>query len=163
MLELLQNRFIFRDGDIIDKNTGKVSGTIVRRDSSLEYRLLQFTVNGNKHRCYAHRAAWLLVYGDIPTSSVIDHLDGNGLNNSIDNLRLVSRSINSRNAKIAKNNKSGTTGVIYDNHTHSKKKWRAFIQLEGKRKYLGRFNTEVEAIASRVEAEKVNGYVARKI
>ncbi|WP_432804850.1 HNH endonuclease signature motif containing protein [Escherichia coli] len=38
----------------------------------------------------AHRIIWEMFYGEIPSGMQIDHKDGNGLNNSIDNLRLVS-------------------------------------------------------------------------
>lgn len=50
-------------------------------------------------KVYAHRAAWMHVHGDIPDGLVIDHIDGDGLNNRLVNLRLVTRSINQRNKK----------------------------------------------------------------
>lgn len=52
-----------------------------------------------------------MTHGDIPDTMVIDHLDGNPLNNNISNLRLVTVAINQRNQKLFKNNKSGKTGV----------------------------------------------------
>ncbi|WP_263611612.1 HNH endonuclease [Escherichia whittamii] len=50
----------------------------------------------------------------------IDHKDGNGLNNSIDNLRLVSLGENLKNKSKYTNNTSGCAGVSWHN-TH--KKW----------------------------------------
>ncbi len=45
-------------------------------------------------RYYAHRVAWLLVYGPIPGGMEIDHIDHNPSNNRISNLRLVTKSAN---------------------------------------------------------------------
>jgi hypothetical protein len=59
----------------------------------------------------AHRVVWKLVHGIISDSMVIDHLDGNQLNNSIENLRLVTQAVNNRNHKKQINNDSGETGV----------------------------------------------------
>jgi len=44
---------------------------------------------------------------------VVDHRDGNGLNNNIDNLRLVTQSVNSLNKKKQRNNQTGVTGVSF--------------------------------------------------
>ena len=46
---------------------------------------------------------------DIP---LVDHLDGDKLNNSADNLVLGCPKLNSRNKKMARNNRSGKTGVF---------------------------------------------------
>ena len=58
----------------------------------------------------AHRVIWALVYDEIPEYD-IDHIDGNGLNNNPENLRLCVGGDgfnNSRNRKLGKNNTSGT-------------------------------------------------------
>jgi hypothetical protein len=39
----------------------------------------------------AHRAIWAAAYGVIPEGCVIHHLDGNGLNNSLDNLAMMTK------------------------------------------------------------------------
>lgn len=49
-----------------------------------------------------------------------------------------------------KNNTSGHKGIWYD---RSRDKWVAYIQVHGKRKFLGRFTDKVDAIAAREEAE----------
>lgn len=59
----------------------------------------------------AHRVVWKLVNGGISDNMVIDHKDGNQLNNSLDNIRLVTQTINNRNHKKQSNNNSGETGV----------------------------------------------------
>ena len=62
-------------------------------------------------RYYVRRVAWELVNGPIPTGLCVDHIDGNGLNNKLSNLRVVSLSLNQRNRRISKNNQIGIPGV----------------------------------------------------
>lgn len=59
-----------------------------------------------------HRIIWSLLNGEIPDNFVIDHLDGDGLNNKLDNIRLVSKAKNAVNKSKSKANTSGQTGVF---------------------------------------------------
>jgi len=70
------------------------------------YRYVQF--DGRKYA--VHRLVWLLEFGCFPEQT-IDHIDGNKYNNCIENLRVVSRTVNNRNAKKRHDNTSGVTGV----------------------------------------------------
>jgi len=58
-----------------------------------------------------HRVVWSIVNGPLSSSDFIDHIDGNKYNNCIENLRVVSRTVNNRNAKKRHDNTSGVTGV----------------------------------------------------
>jgi len=66
-------------------------------------------VDGNHY--VIHRIIWVMVYGKIDAKLVIDHIDGNNLNNSIDNMRVVSQKLNTHNQPMKSSNKSGVTGV----------------------------------------------------
>lgn len=82
---------------------------------------------------------------------IVDHIDGNGLNNTRSNLRLANNQQNLRNGKLRISNKSGRIGVHYDKR---RSKWKAEITLDGKSKHLGRFDRFEDAVEAREEAEK---------
>lgn len=69
------------------------------------------SINNISYLC--HRVIWKLFYGSVDKNLVIDHIDGNPLNNNIANLRLVTLSENLRNKSILYRNKSGVTGVYF--------------------------------------------------
>ena len=76
---------------------------------------------------------------DAPQGKWIDHIDGDGLNNKKENLRLSTPSQNGANSKTFKRFK----GVSY---RKDRKKYRAYIMYPGKRyKHLGHFKEEKEA------------------
>ena len=60
---------------------------------------------------YAHRIIWEILNGTVPPNFLIDHIDGNVLNNCPENLRLVRSDLNSKNKAIYKNNTTGIAGV----------------------------------------------------
>lgn len=118
---------------------GNEAGTINRRKDT-SYKAV--CINGKKH--YVHRIIWIMVNGPIPNGMCIDHIDGNGLNNKISNLRLASLSENHRNSKISSNNKTGILGV----NSHAK---GFVVQAAGE--YIGYFMDFFEACCARKSAE----------
>lgn len=77
-----------------------------------------------------------------PDGMVVDHIDGDKLNNRRNNLRICKHSENLRNASISSSNTSGFKGVCFDK---SRNKWSANITVNGKHHYLGRYDTPEEA------------------
>jgi NUMOD4 motif/HNH endonuclease/AP2 domain len=71
---------------------------------------------------------------------VIDHIDGNKLNNMITNLQLITNKKNT--SKDRKNKTSKYTGVSWNKQSN---KWLAQFRENGKVNYLGAFETEEEA------------------
>lgn len=100
------------------------------------------------------------VLGDIPQGFVVDHIDGNGLNNTKANLRIVSNEQNTRNTTISKRNASGYKGVSF---YKAYGRWSAKICVKGEQEFLGYFDTPEEAYAAYCEAsDKFHGKYGRK-
>ena len=58
-----------------------------------------------------HRIVYKLFYPDFDENLMIDHIDGNRLNNKIENLRAVSHTENMRNKSKYKSSKTGVNGI----------------------------------------------------
>lgn len=101
--------------------------------------------DGNHIRFALHREIM-----DCPLSSLVDHIDGNGLNNQRSNLRLATHSQNQINRRVQKNNKSGFTGVSWN---RARKKWTAHIFGGPRKKGLGSFSLLEDALKARRNAE----------
>lgn len=95
----------------------------------------------NRRRYLAHRIAWALHYGYAPMQ-IVDHINGDKHDNRIKNLRLVSRRQNIQNQRLpSKRSSTGHLGVS----RFKNGKFRATINIDGKNKHLGSFNTIEEA------------------
>ena len=132
------------------RNAGRTAGGMTIKTRTNRYMTVQ--VFGVGYRM--HRIIYLWVYGRLPTKQ-IDHIDGNGLNNKICNLRDVSATNNRRNSGIGNTNSSGTLGVSW---RKCNKKWEAHIGVNNKNVRLGTFDTKDEAIKARKAAELRYGY-----
>ena len=85
------------------------------------------------------------------TSYMVDHANGNGLDNRKSNLRQATAAQNGWNRGKQINNTSGFKGVCL--HKASKK-WAAEITLNGKQTHLGLFETPQEASNAYTQASK---------
>lgn len=86
---------------------------------------------------------------------VVDHKNGNGLDNRRENIRYATSGQNRANSKTNKNSQTGIKGVSY--RPKFKRPWVAAIASgdgPGKKKHLGYFNTPEEASAAYVLAAK---------
>lgn len=116
------------------------------------YAVRRFSVDGKQCWARMHR-----VIMEAKTGTMIDHINGNGLDNRRDNLRLATTSQNTQNKKIGANNTSGYKGV-----DHRSRKWRARIWLHGQEYHLGYFDSDIAAAhAYNKAAERLHGEFAR--
>lgn len=95
---------------------------------------------------------------DAPKELVVDHRNGDTLDNRKQNLRLCTTAENLCNRKRPKHNKSGFKGVYFHKHN---KKWKAQIKYQGK-KYEADYDTpEAAARAYDTKARELHGEFAR--
>lgn len=79
------------------KREGDQAGSILTKTTGKLY----WQVKVFDHVYKVHRIVFLLANGYIDRHSVVDHIDGNGLNNHPSNLRLVSSFENAHNSKVS--------------------------------------------------------------
>jgi len=74
-----------------------IAGNLSKNKYSGFYRVLNY-----KSMTYGcHRVAWFLTHGYMPPEGlVIDHIDGDTLNNKLDNLRLLTPTDNAKNVVL---------------------------------------------------------------
>ncbi len=126
---------------------GKIAGGVSCEGRSTPY----WCIDINRRHYYAHRLAWLYVHGEWPPEQV-DHIDSDGLNNRIANLRLATRSENCRNSRTPRTNTSGLKGVSASGCANGR--WRARIKISGREHHLGTFDTPEEAHAAYAAAAR---------
>lgn len=113
------------------------------KDESRGY--IKGTISGK--RVSLHR--YLLDYPD----GIVDHINRDRCDNRKDNLRVCTMSESNMNRGVQKSNKTGIKGVAYCPSRDRVSKYRAQINVDGKRIRLGWFETAEEAQAAYKEAE----------
>jgi hypothetical protein len=107
-------------------------------------------INYKTKRYKAHRLFWFLQTGHDPGELTIDHIDQNKSNNKFSNLRLATISQQKRNLTKRLDNSSGHRGVRF---SKQRQKYEAFIRINKKQLFLGRYKTFEEAVAARQAKE----------
>ena len=137
-------------------NHGRVRDTvtnhIVISENKKGYRLVALNdADGNIKKFRVHRlvaCAFIENPHDLP---YVDHIDGNKSNNLSVNLRWCTPSQNMMNrGKV-----EGKTSSQFKGVTKVRRKWRADIQVSGKRVYLGYFQTEHDAARAYNDAARM--------
>lgn len=97
-----------------------------------------------KHKVRLHRAIT-----SCPSDKVVDHINGNTLDNRKCNLRVCTNAENLRNSRGKRNSTSKYKGVSYDKE---KKRWASRICINSKEIKLGKFKSEIDAAKKYNEA-----------
>jgi len=135
---LVKELFDYVDGGLVWRvNKGRAKVGMKAHTNSTGYKLFRI----NQQNYLEHRLIWAWHYGDVP--EYLDHINGNYLDNRIENLREATHAENMRNRKTPSHNKSGVKGVYM-----TKGKWRSQVTINGKVKHLGSFDDLQEAAAA---------------
>jgi len=111
-------------------------------------------INGTFHTLKMHRMIMeIKLSRHIYSCEYIDHVDGNGWNNCISNLRLCSSSDNIANSKVCKRSSSGYKGVSWHKRDC---KWQAYLTHKRTVYHLGYFTSKNDAaIAYNTKAKEL--------
>jgi hypothetical protein len=148
--ETLLGMFEYRDGNLYRKHSsgGSKAGDLVGWTTYCNgrpYRKMTF----RRRTIYVHQAIFMMEHGYLPR--VIDHENGDSLDNHISNLRPADQSRNIANSRMSRANTSGYKGVTWRADT---KKWAAQLMVKGKHISLGSFATAEDANAAYVAGSR---------
>lgn len=116
---------------------GKVAGKVAVNECNKinrDTRVVIVSYKGKKKNFSVHRLVFLYHYGYLP--DIIDHIDGDYLNNLIENLQPITQSLNSAKSAMFSHNTSGYRGCRYRPRDA---KWIVNIKVNGKGYYLGQY------------------------
>jgi hypothetical protein len=134
----IRNTFEYKNDDLYWRVAGYRSKPGDRAGSTDSNGYRRITVSGKNY--YIHRLIYQWHFGVAPT--YVDHIDRNPLNNCIENLRPCTPAQNAQNRKVSMRNTSGVKGLYWNK---DKKKWMARIMVQGRRSFLGYFDSATEA------------------
>ena len=128
---------------------GKLERVDLRRKDN-KWKQVKLWVNATNGYCqvqfngrvvYYHTIIWILSTSkDIPEGMGIDHINGNKIDNRIENMRLVTQRINTQNKKVHRDGQ--LFGGAFNKQVG---KYIAKIQISGKQIHIGCYDTELEA------------------
>ena len=153
-IETINSLFEYKGGDLLWKVSrgGTSIGDIAGRMTDNGYRVVK--VNGVLYP--VHRIVYQMHGGDV--SQWVDHIDGNPLNNSIENLRGCTRTQNQHNRALNSNNTSGVKNV-YRNSVGTQ--WNVSVRVNGQRKFIGGFyDLELAELVAMEARNKYHGEYA---
>lgn len=133
--------------------------------------LYKWYANGSPDAGY-YAAGWVdnksvpmhrYIMGVTDSAVLVDHRNGDRLDNQRRNLRLCTKAENARNRKINRNNTTGYKGVQIVPKRNSPNIYRAMIKAKGKLYNLGDYPTKEEAAnAYKEAATRLHGDFYRK-
>lgn len=120
--------FEYRDGALYwaKPRKGAKVGTEAGAVSHYGYRIIGY--NGKSLR--RARIVWEMHNGPIPSGYEVDHINGDRLDDRIENLRLATSSQNTWNQRLRTDNTSGFKGIRWE---ESRGRWRVYCAVNGKR------------------------------
>lgn len=153
MVELTQNRTAIFDAEFLPMIETMKWGAMKGKYTSYATARSRLD-DGTVKTIFMHR-----LLANPPEDMVVDHINGDGLDNRMSNLRVVTVAQNNLNSRVRNDSQSGIKGAYYDKRKGS---YYSRIKVDGKLIYLGTFNTAEEAAQAYVDASaKYHGEYGR--
>ena len=144
-----ENYEISNMGNVRNKKTGLILKHLLQNG----YYCVGLSTNGKSKSFRVHRLIALHFIPNPQNKRLVDHIDRNPLNNSINNLRWATHSENGMNKSMLKSNKSTKTGVYYDKHIN---RWLVKMYINGIQKHIGNYLNFEDAVKVRKEQEYIH-------
>ena len=146
-----ENKVIY-DNDTVKLITVKGEEILIDRIDYDKIKEYYWSINSQGYAISVingkHKRIHLMIL-DKPNGFVVDHINGNNLDNRRSNLRICTYKENARNVRVSKNSKTGYLGISLTKFG----RYRARITVDGKEVRLGNYENLEDAIKARKEAE----------
>lgn len=134
------NYLIYSDGRVLNKNTQRLLKHIHNKKN--EYKFVRLSKNGKVKNLKVHRLLAQHYISNPNNLPIVDHIDRDKLNNSLNNLRWVDFVGNRQNCNKAKSNTSGHTYISY----YSKCNLWVYAKRINHKRVRRCFKTKIEAL-----------------
>lgn len=127
---------------LYDKQYNIIAKAIIDADDVEKVKNIKWRLNNNGYVINNSKSSMFLHRRILSVNDIVDHINGNRLDNRKSNLRVVTKSQNQMN-------------VNYRGVYQNKDKWIAKIKLNQKQIHIGTFIYEEEALYARWYAERI--------
>jgi hypothetical protein len=134
---------ISTEGQVRNKNTLRILKQHLHKDRG--YLQLVLTIDDKGHSIYPHRLVATAFLPNLDNLPEVDHINRIRTDNRVENLRWVTRSANCMNKDCRAESKSKEKNI----NLRANGKYVVQIQVDGKRKYIGVYDTLEEAVQAR--------------
>ena len=142
------NYLIYEDGSVYSKKRKK----FLKPSDVLGYLQINLYKDGKYKYFYVHRLVALHYIPNPHNYPEVDHIDRDRQNNSIDNLRWVTKTMNCQNTEVRKNNKlriknispHSRSGYNFEKLINGKRHCKYFKTLEEAIKYKEEYFTNLQ-------------------
>ena len=143
-----ENYSVSNLGNIKNNKTGRILKPTINFHGYYQVSLCQ---DGNTYTKKIHKLVAEYFIPNLYNKKCVDHIDNNKLDNNVNNLRWATNHENNMNQKLSSRNTSNYKGVSFHKGSN---KWEAKIQINGKKKHLGYFDSIEDAVNARVKKAK---------